>query len=124
MCYYVLILLNSCSYCCEGVNEQNSTQFSNSSANKILLHESALGNPQFFVYFLASFKYEHLHSPTERNHNVHTQSFVKSCKSVLFLNLFHGIKNSSGLFEIFLSVKKHSGFDDPHGLSDYAAKNT
>lgn len=123
MCYDVLILLNSRTYCCEGVYKQNSTHFSNTSADKILLHESALWNSQFLVYFLATFKYKHLHSPTERNHYVHTQSFVKSCNSMLFLNLFHGVKNSSGLLEILLSVKEHSGFDDPHGLSDYTAKN-
>lgn len=43
---------------------------------------------------------------------------------MLFMNLFHRVKDSSALLEIFLGIKKHSGLDDPHGLSNYTAENT
>ena len=101
---YVLVLLNSRPYCRKGIHKEHCAHFGNSTAYEILFHESALRNPKFFVNFFASFENKHLHSPTERNHQIHTQSFVKASHSVLLLYLIHCVHNTSGLLEIFLSV--------------------
>jgi hypothetical protein len=104
MRYHVLVLLDSRTYRCKRIHEEHSAHFGNSAADEILLHESALWNSQFFVYFFASFKNEHLHSPTEGNHEIHTQSFVKASHSMLFLYFFHRDDNASSFFKILLSV--------------------
>ena len=43
---------------------------------------------------------------------------------MLFLYLFHSIDDSFAFFVILLGIEEHPGFDDPHGLGDYADKKT
>jgi hypothetical protein len=104
MSYYVLVLLDSRAYRGKGIHKEHCAHFGNPTAYEILFHESAMWNPKFFVNFFASFKNKHLHSPTERNHQIHTQSFVKASHSMLFLYLLHCVHNTSGLLKIFLGV--------------------